>query len=214
MSETSQLVSYGKEKKVTLNDVILSAYYRALFEMIDPAFDQSMEICVTMDLRSYLEGERISICNLSGVLNHRILRKKENSEATLSRVADEMRALKKDKPGLHSAVSIEMLSGMDFKTANESIKNAWQDSVRSGKSTINLSNFGIVSSQAIYFGKNVAKEAYIVTPVFKAPSFMLGASTYQNKLTFTVGFCEPEICKEDVNQLLSNVRKELLKFVE
>ncbi len=213
-NETNQLVLYANEKKVTLNDLILSAYYRALFTIIDPAFDQPMEICVTMDLRSYLEGGRAAaICNLSGVLNHRIFRKKENSEATLSRVADRMKELKKDKPGLHSAALIEMLSAMDFKTATASIRNAWDESIYSGKSTINLSNFGIVSSELLYFGEIAAEDAYMVTPVFKAPSFMLGASTYQSKLTFTIGFCEPEVRKEDVQRLLSYFKKELHKFV-
>lgn len=209
-SETNQLVLYAKEKKVTLNDLILSAYYRALFTIIDPAFDQPMEICITMDLRSYLEGGRAAICNLSGVLNHRIFRKKENSEATLSRVADGMKEMKKDNPGLHSAALMEMLSGMDFKTATASIKNAWDESVHSGKSTINLSNFGIISSELLRFGEIAAEDAYMVTPVFKAPSFMLGASTYQSKLTFTVGFCEPEVREEDVKQLLSDLKKELI----
>ncbi|WP_349670848.1 WS/DGAT domain-containing protein [Lacrimispora sp.] len=211
-SETNQLFLYAKEKKVTINDLILSAYYRALFTIIDPAFDQPMEICVTMDLRSYLEGGRAAICNLSGVLNHRIFRKKENSEATLSRVADGMKELKEDKPGLHSAALIEMLSGMDFKAATASIKNAWDESVHSGKSTINLSNFGIISSEPLYFGEIPAEAAYMVTPVFKAPSFMLGASTYQSKLTFTVGFCEPEVREEDVKQFLSDLKKELHSY--
>lgn len=82
-----------------------------------------------MDLRSYLEGSRSAISNLSGVLNQRIIREKENREATLSRVTDEMRELKKDKPGLHSAALIEMLSGLDFKTATVSIRNVWEESI-------------------------------------------------------------------------------------
>lgn len=212
--ETNQLVLYAKEKKVTLNDLILTAYYRALFTIIDPTLRQPMEICVTMDLRRYLKGGKAgAICNLSGVLNHRIIREEESSEDTLSRVASGMNELKKDKPGLHSAAIIEMLSGMDFKTAVTSIRTAWEESIRSGKSTINLSNFGVVSWEPLYFGEIAAEDAYMVAPVFKAPSFMLGASTYQNKLTFTVGFCEPEIREEDVKRFLLNFKKELHKFV-
>lgn len=212
--EMSELVLYAKEKKVTLNDLILTAYYRALFTIINPDFDRPMEICVTTDLRKYLKGNKAAaICNLSGVLNHRISRKEENNEATLFRVSGEMNKIKKEEWGLHSAVLVEMLAGMDFKTAAASIRRAWEESVRWGKSTINLSNFGLISQEPLYFGDIAAQDAYMVTPVFKAPSFMLGASTYQNKLTFTVGFCEPEVLEEDVKQLLSNFKKELLKFV-
>ena len=215
LSETNQLIFYAKEKKVTLNDLILTAYYRALFTIIDPPLSQPMEICVTVDLRRYLaEGRAEAICNLSGVLNHRILREKENCEATLSRVASSMNALKQDKPGLHSAACIEMLSGMDFNIAAASIQAAWEESVQAGKSTINLSNLGIISREILYFGETAVDDAYLATPVFKAPSFMLGASSYQNKLSFTVGFCEPEVCEADVKQFLICFKKELHKFVE
>lgn len=209
-NEMSKLVLYSKENNVTLNDLILAAYYRALFTIINPAFEEPMEICVTMDLRRYLEGYKAeAICNLSGVLNHRISRENESNEATLCRVVGVMNEIKKDKPGLHSAAVIEMLSGMDFKTAEASIRMAWEESVSSGKSTINLSNFGVISGETIYFGEVAAEDVYMVTPVFKAPSFMLGVSTYQSKLSFTVGFCEPEVCEEDVKQFLLNFNKEL-----
>lgn len=213
-NEMSELVLYAKEKKVTLNDLILTAYYRALFTIINPDFDRPMEICVTTDLRKYLKGNKAAaICNLSGVLNHRISRKEENNEATLFRVSGEMKKIKKEEWGLHSAVLVEMLAGMDFETVAASIRTAWEESVRWGKSTINLSNFGLISQEPLYFGDIAAQDAYMLTPVFKAPSFMLGASTYRNKLTFTVGFCEPEVIEEDVKQFLSNFKKELLGFV-
>lgn len=212
--ETNQLILYTKENAVTMNDLILTAYYRALFSMVGPVLGQAMEICVTMDLRKYLlDGKAGAICNLSGVLNHRISREAESSETTLARVVYAMKQIKKDNPGLHSAASLEMLSCMDFETAAASIKGAWEESVHSGKSTINLSNFGMIASETLYFGEIEAEDAFMVTPVFKAPSFMLGTSTYKNKLSFTVGFCEPEVREEDVKLFLSNLKKELDEFV-
>jgi NRPS condensation-like uncharacterized protein len=121
-----------------------------------------------------------------------------------------MNEIKKDKPGLHSAAIVEMLPGMGFETAAASIGSAWEESVRLEKSTINLSNFGVISSEPLYFGEVPVEEAYLVTPVFKAPSFMLGASTYQGKLTFTAGYCEPEVRIEDVKQFFLEFKKELL----
>lgn len=209
--ETDQLSLASANNKVTWNDIILTAYYRALFSIIQPDFNQLMEICVTMDLRKYLiNPEQKAICNLSGVLNHRIIRKQESGEVTLSRVADAMREIKENNPGLHSAASIEMLSKMDFEIVADGIQNAWEESVRAGKSTVNLSNFGIISAETLCFGETAVLDAFIVTPVFRAPSFMLGASTYKNKITFTVGFCEPEVKKRDVESFLLCFKQELL----
>lgn len=124
-----------------------------------------------------------------------------------------MNEIKNDNPGLHSAASIEMLSGMDFDMIAASLKGAWDEAVRTEKSTINLSNFGVISSEPFYFGEIAVEDAFMVTPVFKAPSFMLGASTYKNMITFTVGFCEPEVREEDVNLFLLNLKKELYEFI-
>jgi Uncharacterized protein containing a NRPS condensation (elongation) domain len=213
--ETNQLILFARENGVTLNDIILSAYYRALFSVIHPSIGQTMEICVTVDLRKYLPDKKAgAICNLSGVLNHRITREEEDSTATLFRVSNTMNAIKKDNPGLHSAASIEMLSYMDFKTVAASIQCAWEESVRSGKSTINLSNFGVLSEETIQFGDVSVEDAFFVTPVFRAPSFMLGASTYKNKLTFTVGFCEPEVQEADLKVFFSYFKKELDGFIK
>lgn len=43
--------------------------------------------------------------------------------------------------------------------------------------------------------RSIVKDAYIVTLVFKSPSLMLGVSSYNEMLTFKVGYCEPEIIK-------------------
>jgi NRPS condensation-like uncharacterized protein len=186
-----------------------------MFIMIQPDEAEPMEICVTVDLRRYLpEKKADAICNLSGVVNHRIAKKVgEKNISTLKRVWLVMKEIKNNKPGLHSAASMEMMAGMEYEKAAAFIKNAWEDSVKSGKSTINLSNMGIIADYPLKFGSTIAKDAYLVTPAFKSPSFMLGVSSYNDVLTFTAGYCEPEIVKDDVETFFSNLQKELLSFI-
>ncbi|WP_058303305.1 condensation domain-containing protein [Gorillibacterium timonense] len=213
-SQTGTLHSYAKVNGATLNDLILTAFYRALFVIVQPEEAEPMEICVTYDLRNYLPDKKAdAICNLSSVVNHRIAKREgESPLATLKRVSLVMNEIKNNKPGIHSAATLEMLMGIGFKHAVASIKAAWEEAVKSRMSTINLSNMGIVAKYPLNFGGLIAKQAYLVTPVFRSPSFMLGVSSYDQRLTFTVGYCEPEMARSDVDAFFSILQKELLSF--
>lgn len=214
-NQTDSLHSYAKKNGITMNDLILTAFYRTMFNMVLPEEAEPMEICVTVDLRRYLPGKKAeAICNLSGVVNHRIARiEGESNISTLKRVSLVMKEIKNNYPGLHSAASMEMMAELDYENAVAFIKNSWEDTVKCGKSTINLSNMGIIADYPLRFGSTIVRDAYMVTPVFKSPSFMLGASSYNGMLTCTVGYCEPEIAKDDVETFFFILRKELTSFI-
>jgi NRPS condensation-like uncharacterized protein len=214
--KTKRLYAFTKENNVTINDQILTAFYRTMFKLVNPEEKVPMEICVTVDLRRYLSGKKAeAICNLSGVVNHRIERVEDESNlSTLKRVSLAMHDIKSNNPGLHSAASIEMMAGLDYNQAVAFMKNTWEACVTSEKSTINLSNMGIVAEYPLRFGRNLVSDAYMVTPVFKAPSFMLGVSTYNDVLTFTVGYCEPLVKKEDVDRFLDILSNEMIACID
>lgn len=216
MHKTREIHSYARQKGVTITDIILTAFYRAMFFMVSPGYNIPMEICVTVDLRRYLINRKEStICNLSGVENHRIPGiEGESFTSTLERVSLAMNKLKSHNIGLHSAASIEMMGEIGYKNAADFIKNAWEESNRNKKSTVNLSNMGVISEYPIKFGGNIIKNAFIATPVLRAPGFMLGASSYNDVLTFTIGYCEPEVNKADVEIFLSILQKQLSLCIE
>lgn len=188
--QTDIFHSYAKENGVTINDWILAAFYRTMFAIVQPNEAEPMEICVTFVLRKYLpEKKANAICNLSGVVNHKIAKiERESHIETLKRVSLIMNEIKNNRPGIHSAATLEMMMNMGFKNAVASVKNAWEETVKNRVSTINLSNMGIIAEFPLKFGGSIAKQAYMVTPVFRSPSFMLGVSSYNEMLTFTVGY--------------------------
>jgi len=58
---------YAKISEATVNDVILTAYYRAMLEMKQPVYGMPMEIPLTIDLRRYLPDHKAqAIRNFSG----------------------------------------------------------------------------------------------------------------------------------------------------
>lgn len=201
------IAAYARAHGATINDIILTAYFRALFDMIEPKLYAPMEIQFTVDLRRYLpEEENISISNLSGIESLRLPGIKcESFTSTLERVVLAMKRIKIHFPGMQSALACELMRGMNSQEVLETVKKEWQTSLVSGKSSPMLTNLGVISPTPLFFGEVEAEDAYVVTPAFHAPAFMLGASTYNEVLTLTAGYYESATKKEDVDHFLDLV---------
>ncbi len=207
-----ELSTYAKKRGATVNDVILTAFFRALFEMVKPESGDPMEILVTVDLRRYLpDGKADAICNLSGITNVRITRiPAESFEATLSRIEPVMKDIKRNHPGVHSAVAFEFLSGLTFRQALKILQGIRQQTIDSGKCSPTLSNLGVLSRSPLQFGEIVVGDLYLIPPPVHAPGFVLVAGTYNQVLTLTSSYYEPTTRREDVEQLLSLVSTDLI----
>jgi NRPS condensation-like uncharacterized protein len=86
---TAELKKYGRAKGATLNDVVLTAYYRCLFQRLAISPGTELQIPVMVDMRRYLEkgGEFTSLTNLtSTVITQLEYSAEEHFENTLGRV--------------------------------------------------------------------------------------------------------------------------------
>jgi len=207
------LTAYAKKRGVTVNDLILTAFIRALFEMVKPLPDEPMEVLLTVDLRRYLPGGRAeALCNLSGLTSVGIARiPSESFEATLSRVLPlKLKGLRKSRPGVFGAIGLELLGGLSFRKILHILQGSRQQAIDSGKCSPTLSDLGIISRSPLQFGEIVVGDAYGFSPAFHAPAFMLLTGAYNQILTFTVSYYEPTTRREDVEQLLSLVSSDLI----
>lgn len=206
------LSTYAKKRGATVNDVILTAFFRALFEMVKPYPGVLMELLLTVDLRRYLPGGKAdAMCNLSGVASTRIARVyMESFEATLLRVVSDMKNVKRNRPGIYSAIAFEFLAGLSYREVLNIIDVGRQQSIYSRKCSPALSNLGVISRSPLQFGDIVVRDAYLFSPAFYAPGFMLVTGTYNQVLTLTVSYYEPNINRVDVEQLLSLVSADLI----
>jgi NRPS condensation-like uncharacterized protein len=214
------LSEYGRTRGATINDLILTAYYRALFDVSHPLYGVPMDISSTIDLRRYLPDQKTkAIRNFSGGFDTRIARvRDEPFDGTLSRVMHEMGKVKSGNAGIQNAKGAEFIERMSFSkviryfkgTAHVS-KMASQYSAFSGNVCLpSLSNLGFVSKSLIKFGKNEATEAYIVPPVIRAPGFSLLACTYNGVLTLVTGYYKNSIRHKDASGLLNKIKDELV----
>ncbi|MGD6960826.1 condensation domain-containing protein [Fictibacillus phosphorivorans] len=200
---------------VTINDLLLSAYFRSLFKMLTPQENELFPIGVTVDLRRYLPKKKAeAICNLSSSVSIQITcNNNEFIEETLLKVFQETRKAKENNPGLNGAIVFEMLGGMGIPKLHSHFQKTNKISKELRKYNPTLSNFGQVSKEPILFGTTPAASIYIISPVMSSPSFMLGASTYQDILTLTVGFYESTTLSSDVSYFLDLFKSELLSFI-
>lgn len=215
------LNSYAKTRGATINDLLLTAIFRAMFEIAKPPYGVPMDIPITIDLRKYLpEHKAEAIRNFSGGIILRIGRKaNELFEGTLSRVMSLTKEMKNRHPSIKTAKWVEYIEKMSFnqicayfKAVSQVVELASQNPfIVFNRCSPILSNVGFISKSLIKFGKNVVTDAYIIPPVVRAPGILLVASTYNGIITLAVGYYKPSVRNTDLEGLLNKIRDELME---
>lgn len=214
--QTLRLTLWTKAQQATLNDAILTAYFRSLSHFAVYAEPRTAEkmVGLTIDLRRYLPNHTTgSICNLSGMEMPVI--KMENDDSfnqTLVRVKESMDTIKSQNPGLSSAAGMELLASKKLSEVKEMYKQQYEWALQMGMALPLLTNFGSIADEPIKFGEVQAQDGYITSPIMYAPFFTMGASSYNERLTFTIGYHSPDTTKEKVEQFLESVVNELSKL--
>lgn len=211
------LSKYAKERGASINDLILTAFYRAMFKMTQPPYGVPMDIGVTVDLRRYLPDNKAeAIRNFSGGIITRVTRlMDEPFEGTLSRVTSVMNRKKDRNPGYQGATGAERAEKLNFyhfltlskfmsKVSEITSQNCFFCSP-------GLSNVGIVSRSLIKFGENTVTEAYFVPPVMRAPGILLVASSYNGIMTLSAGYYKGSVSRSYFEKLLNKIKNELIE---
>lgn len=210
------LSKYGKARGATINDLLLTAFFRAMFKISQPPYGIPMDIGVTVDLRRYLPDNKAeAIRNLTGGVIARIPRLKgEPFEGTLSKVISIMNRKKNQNPGHPSATGSERMEMMNFHQALASIKLLSLVSEITSQNCVfispGLSNMGIISKDLLKFGENVVTDAYIIPPVIRAPGFLLVVSSYNGILTLAAGYYKGAVRRRHMEKLLDKIKDELM----
>lgn len=212
LDKLDKLIDYSKKRGATINDLILTAYYRAMPVIADSFYEEPKEISVTIDLRRYLPDNKTEgIRNFSGSEIAKItMVPNETFAETLSRIVPIMKEIKNSRPGLQSAIGLERIEKLPFNETLNYYKSVSQWPYHcSDKCSPVLSNLGFISDSLLRFGKKVATDYYIVPPVVRAPGFLLMISSYNGILTFMGGIYEGSVQREEIEGLLERIKYEL-----
>jgi NRPS condensation-like uncharacterized protein len=154
-----------------------------------------MMLQVSIDLRRYRPDRKAeAICNLSGAIYIALERKNgEPFEGTLSRVVASMGKLKANYPGLESAAGLEYLFSQGFAEMEKYLVQSSEMGKKYNVTFPLLSNFGVLCDY--HFGELQMTGGFISSPIIYRPGFMLGATTFNDEMTLSVGFCGEENIK-------------------
>lgn len=204
-----RIKEFGQVNAATINTVILTSYFRSMFQLLNPPAGDEREICVTMDLRQFFKTDPSQdICNLSVTVVTETCRVEEEAFLeTLKRVSRSIDELKNAQVELPQAVMIEAQEAIEYSQLRTFFQAARIQITEFGKLSPTLTNTGIINP--LQFGQTPACDAYLVPPTVYAPSFLLGVSTYNRTLTLLSSYCEPSHSTEDVNALMDYMMKEL-----
>ena len=214
------LIEYAKIRGATVNDLILTACYRAMIEMKEPVYGIPMEFPITIDLRRYLSDHKTSaIRNFSGAVSTKLdMILNEPFNETVQRVSNMTKGIKQGFPGLQSAIGLERIEKISFQEALsyyhvvvETKKTQSFCPLYSGDRCLpTLSNVGYVSNSLIKFADSSVIDAYILPPVVRAPGLLLMASSYNSVLTLAAGYYKSTVNGEYIDGLLNKIKDELI----
>lgn len=200
------LKRYSKSHSVTINDIILAAYYRVLYKMLNLNKDTSLTIPNMVDLRRYIPGKKASgICNLSSMIMCNIgCDIGNNFDETVKKVHDAMYNKKNGYAGLHGLSTLNLLfKFLPFSEVRKLIKQYYVNPM------IGITNIGIIDSSRLIFGKKVIKDAFVTGSIKYPPYFQLAFTTFSNTITFSVALYGSKIDAGLVQEFFSLLNKEL-----
>jgi NRPS condensation-like uncharacterized protein len=200
------LKAYAAEHAATMNDIVLAAYYRALYKVVDLKQDESLTIPCMVDLRRYLpNGKADGICNLSSMIMCNIGAGIGKSlEETLARVTKEMDAQKKGYAGLHGLSTLNVIFRfLPFSMVRELIRRKFVNPL------IAISNLGIIDSGRLIFGTTPVEDAFVTGSIKYPPYFQLALSSFNETITFSISLYGSESDRALTHKFLGMLDKEL-----
>jgi len=203
---------YGHKCHATLNDIMLAAIYRAVFEFINPDPSVPLRLTCTVDFRRYLPSGRTGgICSLSNFVYTNIGYELGNTfDDTTLKVRDDMNAMKADYIGLWDFfLAILVCKGIPFSWTRRLIDHYLNDLTSTGNFPPGFSNGGIIDPEQLVFGDASVTDAYLLGATYYPPLFGMGFSSFGESLTLSISFFESAIKEPVVKRLLDRIEYDL-----
>lgn len=209
------LRAYGKRAGATVNDLVVTAAFRALFDVLDAPADRPMLLNVSFDMRRFLPSPPAAAAlNMSSIETLAVQRVPgEPFDATLGRVSARLSELKRGNPGLRGAVLLELVGRLGYRAMYRAGGEPMLRGREFGVSFPFVSNFGVVDASRFRFGEIAPADVVVLPPASLPPFVMLGASTWAGRLSLVVGYPPDAMPPGFVPRLLDAVAGELEEAV-
>ncbi len=184
----------GKSVGATVNDILLTAYFRALYRLLEPEPGSRTPVMTTVDLRRHLPtGTKTALANMSAFWNVVVPPVDgEGFEGALVRVVKATRAWKQAGAGRTDAAAISFASKVMGARAlpwfRKQVSKAVDNDVRERRGTVPvLTNIGVVDPTLLVFGDAApVADAWLLGPTSNG-GISLAASTYRDRMHLSSG---------------------------
>ncbi len=202
-----EIRDFCKNSRVTVNDVILTAYFRALSGFLNRN-GKELDIPIMIDMRRYLkEKDFNALTNLSSTAIIRIaVAPGEDFSQTLNKVSAQMDAKKSEYLGMNTFLKLDLL----FKLFPKRAFTILRSSLNNPK--ICMTNIGVLDSKKLLFENAPVENAIICGSIKYRPHFQMSASTFEDKMTFCVNLYGDKSDRDVIAKFFSFIDKELMSF--
>jgi NRPS condensation-like uncharacterized protein len=208
----SAIKTRARESGVTVNDILLSAYFLALTEFVPEIEENILPVLTSIDLRRYLPPDSFpSLANLSVAFEVPLAAQTGTSLSRIVRqVHDAMAERKIRHAGIGAAEQIcKNFSAGYYQVKELLARSARETSVGQLPKNPFFSNLGVIPDSVLDYGGLSAMEAFMLPPVEYPPGFGLAASTCQGSLLLSTGFCSDALSGDRVSFFLGRMAEHL-----
>jgi NRPS condensation-like uncharacterized protein len=204
---TSALKRYGRAKGATLNDVVLTAFYRCLFRRLALHPGRLLRVPVMVDMRRYVTEQSglQSLSNLTSTVSTQLeCRPTELFEDTLARVKAIMDHRKRSNAGLNGLIKLDRV----YRILGNRIANRlliW----KLKHPLISMTNTGILDPAQLWFGDRRPCDAFLCGSIKCKPYFQLAISSYDGALTLSTTLLGSEDDRDRILSFFDELDEEL-----
>jgi NRPS condensation-like uncharacterized protein len=177
----SQIKAYCKTNAVTVNDVVLAAYYRALVKILQVK-TEFFQMPIMVDMRRYLgHKEFVALSNFSStVIMDIAVDANESFDETVFKINREMMRKKATDIGVNGLVKLQLIFKMlgekqGFRTVKNHLNNP----------PICMTNVGAIDDSKLIFRGAVVENAFVCGSIKYRPHFQVALSGFQETLTLS-----------------------------
>jgi NRPS condensation-like uncharacterized protein len=187
-------VARGKSAGATVNDLLLTAYYRALYEALDAAPGSRTPLLMGCELRKHLPGgttTALSNISASWIVSVPPVQGEE-FDGTLARVVEATQEWKRAGAGRAISLTLPTVNRLMGRRALGFFRGQFSKTPRvtSGQGTgsaMGLTNIGVIDEGRLDFGSPVrVADAWLLGPVFH-DVVTLTSSTFRDRFHLAIG---------------------------
>jgi len=206
-----KLKRYGERSGATVNDLMLTAVFRACVGLFVPPVGKPLSLMCTADLRRYLpdgDGLPLSNVSISGSLDIERV-DGEGFDETLSRVRERMAVWAKQCYGAGPLVNAEKLTMLGYGVTKALLGLTFRMAGRSGKTYPWFTNIGVLDEGRLSFAGAAPTAGHMFGPAAKGSAIVPVISTYRNRLAISMGYCQDDMDASVVEDVLRSVMGEI-----